>query len=627
MQATSRDKASEVSEKESAARADFAESLRKVRREERRDRADEEPALDAGSEEASRSEPADEARAGEKAEERESRSSAEEKSDDRPSDQTKVQERGEGSEEGQERSIRETGFVVLASQIGGTKPDETTAEDGSEHADEGTNLTNRPGVVQSKRAQGQHDTQTPANGASRKANQEVQPTERGVEQQVEARADTRSNANVEHKPASKAHEERHLQQADATNLQAQVTEAQAAAAKDRAAIRDEASQKVDRLARAEESRLTDAKAEADRAAPEREIKRESLDAKADWAFAGAGDGVSGVKRDGGRVPANAKAAGGVPAGASASQQSVRASSEAESRDLHAHGSSSGGSVDARAVQAGSGAAGDAGADANAFSRSGAGAEVLEKSVAGVRGSTSGAGEASPAKTLVAQAAPLQDGGKSGADASGGAPGARVIAAVVSRSGEPALEVFSGGGQKVGGRMAQTDAQFERMLAAQVERGVLAAMNSQSGSVTIRLHPAALGQLRVQVQMEKSGGVSAKFEASSSKAKDAISKGVGALRESLDERGIELTRVAVSIAGDADPGFVESGDGGNAQGRHGGSEQQANASGQRFGTRLAKGRIELSGKVDGGAVTARGRSSGEMLESLGAAASVRAHRPA
>lgn len=128
---------------------------------------------------------------------------------------------------------------------------------------------------------------------------------------------------------------------------------------------------------------------------------------------------------------------------------------------------------------------------------------------------------------------------------------RAVSVVMGRTGEPALETFAGTAQRAGGRMATTEAQFERVLAAQVERGVISAMKAQNGQVTIRLHPASLGQMRVYVKMEQ-GGVNAKFEASSSRAKELIAKGVSGLRESLGERGIELHRVVVSIGDDHTP---------------------------------------------------------------------------
>jgi hypothetical protein len=105
-------------------------------------------------------------------------------------------------------------------------------------------------------------------------------------------------------------------------------------------------------------------------------------------------------------------------------------------------------------------------------------------------------------------------------------------------------------------------QFQKALQSQVERGISIAMqqaaasagagdvNIGAGGVVLRLHPAHLGQLKVQLKFEPAGkggpgGVRARFEASSAKAKGILDGSMDSLRSALEDRGLRVDEVVVA----------------------------------------------------------------------------------
>lgn len=111
--------------------------------------------------------------------------------------------------------------------------------------------------------------------------------------------------------------------------------------------------------------------------------------------------------------------------------------------------------------------------------------------------------------------------------------------------------------------AAASPEFQRALHAQVQRGVeqaaaqVAASGAWagtdaagSGSVMLRLHPANLGMLRVYLRMDGasaggSGGVKARFEVSSSRAKGILGSSIESLRTALQERGLSMDEVTIT----------------------------------------------------------------------------------
>ena len=111
--------------------------------------------------------------------------------------------------------------------------------------------------------------------------------------------------------------------------------------------------------------------------------------------------------------------------------------------------------------------------------------------------------------------------------------------------------------------ASSAPEFQRALHAQVQRGVeqaaaqaaasgawAGADAAGSGSVMLRLHPANLGMLRIYLRMDGasaggSGGVKARFEVSSSRAKGILGSSIDSLRSALQERGLSMDEITIT----------------------------------------------------------------------------------
>lgn len=95
------------------------------------------------------------------------------------------------------------------------------------------------------------------------------------------------------------------------------------------------------------------------------------------------------------------------------------------------------------------------------------------------------------------------------------------------------------------------------FAAQVSRGLAAALVQKGDGpriVTLRMHPESLGQVRVQLGMEGQS-VSARFEAATPEARDLLDRSLGALRSSLESRGLHVERLHVNLAAPDPEGAV------------------------------------------------------------------------
>ncbi len=98
---------------------------------------------------------------------------------------------------------------------------------------------------------------------------------------------------------------------------------------------------------------------------------------------------------------------------------------------------------------------------------------------------------------------------------------------------------------------------EASFAMSLTRGVAAAIKQGSGSITLRLRPEALGQLKINIDLrtdrttEATGRnpnmVSAHFEASTAEAKALLIRAMPSLREALFERGLEVQSLEVAVA--------------------------------------------------------------------------------
>lgn len=93
------------------------------------------------------------------------------------------------------------------------------------------------------------------------------------------------------------------------------------------------------------------------------------------------------------------------------------------------------------------------------------------------------------------------------------------------------------------------ATLDRAVAAQAVRGLAAALRQGSGSVTMRLAPEALGDLKVEVRLNGQK-VDAKFEASTAEAAKVLEAHRESLRGALQERGLTIENLTITVKGEA-----------------------------------------------------------------------------
>lgn len=108
-----------------------------------------------------------------------------------------------------------------------------------------------------------------------------------------------------------------------------------------------------------------------------------------------------------------------------------------------------------------------------------------------------------------------------------------------------------GGATAGGssRAAHATGRSEA-FAAQVSRGLAAAMSRGAGDVTLRLNPESLGFLRVKLEVRPEG-VAARFEASTDAARRLLVQNSETLRAALEARGWESAEIRVALLEEAD----------------------------------------------------------------------------
>jgi hypothetical protein len=102
-------------------------------------------------------------------------------------------------------------------------------------------------------------------------------------------------------------------------------------------------------------------------------------------------------------------------------------------------------------------------------------------------------------------------------------------------------------------VARLDAAVDALPEANLERVVSAARASLARggmAVHLRLYPESLGEVRVQVRWE-GGTLSARLEAATPAARDALESGAPSLRAALQEHGIPLDRLSVNLRMDSD----------------------------------------------------------------------------
>jgi hypothetical protein len=92
---------------------------------------------------------------------------------------------------------------------------------------------------------------------------------------------------------------------------------------------------------------------------------------------------------------------------------------------------------------------------------------------------------------------------------------------------------------------------QETLQAQVGRGLAAALRQNGGTVTLRLSPQELGDLKIRLHVEH-GRVDARFEVTTQEAQAAVGDSFKQLRAALEARGLEVSRLDVQTVERRDP---------------------------------------------------------------------------
>lgn len=92
-------------------------------------------------------------------------------------------------------------------------------------------------------------------------------------------------------------------------------------------------------------------------------------------------------------------------------------------------------------------------------------------------------------------------------------------------------------------MSHTAMLDDTRMTGQVMRGMTAVMNQRGGSLTMRLDPPELGQMRIQMTITR-GSVSAVFHATTDAAREALERNMTTLRTSLERQGLTVERLQV-----------------------------------------------------------------------------------
>jgi|GEM_PF-5330729 len=80
--------------------------------------------------------------------------------------------------------------------------------------------------------------------------------------------------------------------------------------------------------------------------------------------------------------------------------------------------------------------------------------------------------------------------------------------------------------------------------ARVAQGLRGALNLKGGAVTIRLNPAELGLVRIEMEIQ-GGSVKAELQSENASVRDLLTHQLGRLRETLQSRGLAVERLEVN----------------------------------------------------------------------------------
>ncbi len=183
---------------------------------------------------------------------------------------------------------------------------------------------------------------------------------------------------------------------------------------------------------------------------------------------------------------------------------------------------------------------------------------------------------------------------------------RAITALRSLGADKAAPRSKAPPPQAGANTPGARAETGKALLAQVSRGFASILRDKGGSLSIRLRPDTLGELKINLRVQ-GGGVEATFKVDNAQARDLLQSNLSQLKQTLESSGVRVDHLRVELdnartqdaagpraeyrghGGDGSPGFDDPSETG---GRDGDSRQQQD--GSRGG---AQGRAPQHGAGD------------------------------
>lgn len=158
---------------------------------------------------------------------------------------------------------------------------------------------------------------------------------------------------------------------------------------------------------------------------------------------------------------------------------------------------------------------------------------------------------------------------------------------VKLSGPSIADRLAPGGTGDAGRASSLQARVDAdgQTSQAVVRGLNAVLRQGGGSLTMKLSPASLGEVRIEMSMQ-GGRVSVQFDVGNIAAYEAIKGHITELRQSLEQRGMTVervdTHVSPALAKSAQPDGQSNQRGGEQAGQNGQQDRHDAADGQSRG---------------------------------------------
>lgn len=130
-----------------------------------------------------------------------------------------------------------------------------------------------------------------------------------------------------------------------------------------------------------------------------------------------------------------------------------------------------------------------------------------------------------------------------ADAAAAARAASTAATVSTIAADAPTSGLAGPAADLAASAAADDASVSPSAARLAAKGMELLASQRGGSITMRLEPPALGQLRIQLQVSQ-GAVVADFTAVTAEARMLLEANLGMLRERLESQGLSVERLTV-----------------------------------------------------------------------------------